>query len=359
MRFFFFVIGVFLLASCSQSEKNRNVPNATGLPGDVFLVMDSLQWRGPLGRTIDSIFNEEMPGLPRKESIFKLRWINPRKLNFVLKQSRNIVFAVSLDQNTEGAQIVKKIFTLESIEKIKTSTTEFVNTDDDVFAKGQQVMYLYGNTSENLIRNIKANGSKLTDFFDIKERERMTKSLFKAGQVKGVSEFLIKDMKCDLKIPFGYKLVEKKSDFIWLRQINPKDDKNLFIARKAYSSQSDFSKENLIKFRDAICRQYLFEDPAQPDTYLLTETDIPFIPVVADTITFNKHFAVKLSGIWRSNTMAMGGPFTGIAVVDEGTQQFYYVEGFTFSPGKDQREIIRELETIVYTFRTSTELPKQ
>ena len=53
----------------------------------------------------------------------------------------------------------------------------------------------------------------------------------------------------------------------------------------------------------------------------------------------------------------MGGPFEGIALVDEGTQQFYYVEGFTFSPGKDQREIMRELETIIYTFRTSKEIP--
>jgi hypothetical protein len=52
----------------------------------------------------------------------------------------------------------------------------------------------------------------------------------------------------------------------------------------------------------------------------------------------------------------MGGPFVGFAMVDEATQQFYYIEGFTFSPGREQREIIRELEAILSTFRLSTEI---
>ncbi len=220
-------------------------------------------------------------------------------------------------------------------------------------------MYLFGNDERTLLHNLRTSGSRLSDFFNLKERERMTKSLFKAGQVVGVSEALKKELQCDLKIPFGFKLVEKKPDFVWLRQINPKDDKNIFIARKKYTSLEDFKRENLIRFRDDICHQYLFEDPEKPDTYLLTETNVPFIKVTADTINFNKHFAVQLRGIWRSNTFSMGGPFEGIAVVDEGTQQFYYVEGFTFSPGKDQREIMRELETIIYTFKTSKEIPAE
>jgi Domain of unknown function (DUF4837) len=356
MRIVFFLLAVVFITGCSNDPKNKNIPNAAGLPGDIFLVMDSLQWRGPLGRTLDSLFSVEMPGLPRKEPSFKLRWINPRKLNFVLKQSRNLVFAVTLDQTTENAQIIKRLFTPESIEKIKVTPTEYAKTDADVFAKGQQVMYLFGIDEKTLLKNVRTNGSKFLDFFNKKERERMTRSLYKAGQVVGVSDALKKELQCDLKIPFGFKLVEKKPDFVWLRQINPKDDKNVFIARKKYVSQEDFKKENLIKFRDDVCHQYLFEDPEKPDTYLLTELNVPFIPVTADTVNFNKHFAVQLRGIWRSNTFAMGGPFEGIALVDEGTQQFYYVEGFTFSPGKDQREIMRELETIIYTFRTSKEI---
>ncbi len=357
MRIVLIVLAVIALSACSSDPKN--MPPASGNPGDMFAIMDSLQWRGPLGKTLDSIFNAEMPGLPRKESIFKMRWINPRKLNFVLKQSRNLIFVMTLDHSGPGTHLVKKLFTPESIEKIKTNPSQFSTTTQNVFAKGQEVMYLYSNDEKSLIKNISSNSERLVDFFNQKEKDRMSQSLFKAGQVKGAGDALIKDFQCHIKVPFGYKIADKKPDFMWLRQINPRDDKDLFIARKKYGSASDFKKENLISFRDDICHAYLFEDPDKTDTYLMTETTIPFIPVTADTINFNGHFAVRLRGLWRSHTFGMGGPFEGFALVDEGTQQFYYIEGFTFSPGKNQREIMRELETILYTFKTSTELPKK
>jgi hypothetical protein len=73
----------FVLWSCSE-ERSANLPPASGLSGDMYLVMDSLQHKGPLGVAIDSVFNAEMEVINRTEPIFKLRWIDPRKLNFVL-----------------------------------------------------------------------------------------------------------------------------------------------------------------------------------------------------------------------------------------------------------------------------------
>ncbi len=326
------------------------------MPGDMYIVMDSAQWKGPVGRAVDSLFSAEMPGLPRKESVFKSRWIDPRKLNFVLKQRRNLVFVMTLDRHGEGARIVQRLFTPGSLEKIKSEPLQYSRITKDLFAKGQEVVFLYSKDEQTLLNNLKTGGPRLVDHFNQKERERITKSLFKSGTVKGVTEALAKDMHCDIKVPFGFKLALRNQDFAWLRQISPRDDRDIFIARKAYTSQKDFSKENLIRFRDDICRQYLFEDPEQSDTYMLTETAVPFIPVTADTVNFNNHFAIQLRGLWRTHTLGMGGPFQGFALVDEKAQQFYYIEGFTFSPGKDQREIMRELETILYTFRTSADL---
>jgi hypothetical protein len=347
-----FIVAAGMLG-CSNKD---NIPAATGVSGSIYVIMDSIQWRGRLGRTLDSIFSAEMPGLPRTEPIFKFRWINPAKLNYVLKQSRNMIFVLTLDQNTQGSRIVQKLFTKESIEKVKANPTQFMTSTMNVFAKGQEIMYLYGPDEETLLRNVKANAKRLVEHFNQKEKERMSSGLYKGGQVTGVSDILVKEFRCDIKIPFGYKLALKEPDFVWLRQINPRDDKDVFIARKPYSSQEDFKRANLIKFRDDVCRTHLFEDPDRQDTYLLTEMAIPFAPVVADTLTFNGKFAVRLRGLWRSNTLQMGGPFESIALVDEGTNMFYYIEGFTFSPGKDQREIMRELETILFTFRTSDQL---
>jgi hypothetical protein len=58
-----------------------------------------------------------------------------------------------------------------------------------------------------------------------------------------------------------------------------------------------------------------------------------------------------MKGLWKTNINTMGGPFMGFAFVDEARGLFYYIEGFTYSPSKDQREIMRELECILYSFK--------
>lgn len=352
------ILGILMSFFWSCSNDKENLPPASGISGDMYLVMDSTQWKGPLGAVVDSLFNVEMQGLPRKESIFHMRWIDPRKLNFVLKQRRNLIFAVTLDKNSSGANMLKGLFTPQSLQKIKSDPTSYVLTMSDVYAKGQEVMYLYGNTERELIANIKNKGRFLIDHFNRKEKERLSVSLFKAGQVSGVSDWLMKNMECNIKVPFGYKLVVNNNEFLWVRQINPKDDKDIFIASTNYQSEDQFKKENLIKFRDEVCKKYLFEDPEVANSYLITETTIPFIPVTTKEVTLNGHYAVEMRGLWRANNFSMGGPFVSYALVDEPKGKFYYIEGFTFSPSKDQRELMRELETVLGTFQTSADLVK-
>ncbi len=344
-----------ILSACSDKD-GQNLPPSSGRTGDIFLIMDSTQWKGPLGEVMDSLFSAEMEGLPRKEPIFHMRWIDPRKLNFVLKQRRNLIFAVTLDQKTSSANQIKRTFTPESLEKIKTEPNLFSQNSQNIFAKNQEVLFLFGKTEQDLIRNLRTHGAKLVEYFNLRERERLTTSLYKAGQLKSIPQILRKDFNCEMKIPFGYQLVTNEKDFMWLRQINPSDDKDIFIARKRYTSTDQFKKDSLIAFRDQVCRKNLFEDPERIDTYLVTETSIPYKPIITREINFNKKFTVEMRGLWRTNNLTMGGPFLGYALVDEAQGMFYYIEGFTISPGKDQREIMRELETILLTFKVSSEL---
>lgn len=355
MRYLAVILLFLLLVSCG--EKGKHIPLATGLVGDLYVVMDSAQRKGTIGRLLDSIFQAEMPGLPREEPIFRIHWVDARRYNYVLKERRNLIFVTTLDRRGEGSAIVRRMFTPESLETIRKNPDDFFSTRSDVNARSQEVAFIYGPDEATLARNLRTNGGQMVAYFNQKERQRQTVGLFKSGQVKGITDIMIRDFSCALKIPFGYKLAYQQPNFLWVRQINPRDDKDIFISRKPYTSQEDFSLKNLIAFRDQVCRQHLFADPDDSESYLMTETTVPFIPVTADTVNFNGRFAVQLRGLFRSHTPGVGGPFIGFALVDEGTQQFYYIEGFTISPGREQREIMRELETILYTFQTSQELP--
>ncbi len=356
MRYLFFaIIPLLLLSSCGKNTKNLAL--AQGQPGDIYVIMDSTQRKGLIGNILDSILSAEMPGLPREEPIFRVHWVDARKLNYILKERRNLIYVLTLDKQSTGSGIIRKLFTPESIIQIQNNDAQFMSTVSNVAARGQEVAFLFGRDESVLAANLRKRGQQLVSHFNRTERERLTNSLFKAGQMKGITDILRKDFSCALKVPFGYKLADQAKDFLWIRQMNPKDDKDIFISRKPYASQADFSRDKLIAFRDEVCRKYLFADPDDSESYVMTETTIPFIPVTADTVNFNGHFAVQLRGLFRSHTPGIGGPFLGYAIVDEATQQFYYIEGFTISPGREQREIMRELETILHTFQTSKELP--
>ena len=346
------------LTSCGKSDKG-NLPKASGISGDMYVVMDSIQWMGPLGAKIDSLFSADMEGLPRPEPIFNMKWVDPRKLNFVLKQRRNLIFAMTLDNKGQGAVVVRRLFTPSSIQKIKTEPGLYLETTKDLYAIGQDVMFLFGNTEAELTANINRDGKKLVEYFNKRERERLEQSLFKSAPVKGITDWVEKEMDVTIKIPFGYKLAQNEKDFMWARQINVADDKDIFIAVSDYTSVDQFQQENLIRFRDAVCNKHLYEDPDLPDSYLVTETNVSHIPVQVKQVNFNGSYAVEMRGLWRTNNKSMGGPFVGYAMVDEKEGKFYYIEGFTFSPSKGQREIMRELETILMTFKMNVTPPAE
>lgn len=344
------LLGALLIACGGSETKRANLPNSSGAPGEIYLFMDSTQWKGKVGDAMDSLFNQEMEGLPREEGIFRMTWVDPLRLNFVLKQRRNIIFLVTLDQSHLGAQELRGMFTPESLQMMESDTSRYVLTMKDRYAKNQDVMFLFSKTEEGMLKKLKQHGPQLIDYFNKTERQRLTNSLFKAGTLKGATDWMKQNWNVEMQIPFGYKLVQNEKEFLWVRQINPKDDKDVFISITNYTSADQFKKENLIAYRNEVCKKYLYEDPDFPDSYLTTEVEIPYKPVTTSQTTLNGRYAVEMKGLWRTNNKSMGGPFHAFAIADEVTGKFYYIEGFTFSPGKSQREIMRELETILYTF---------
>lgn len=344
-----------IITGCTLSEQSRieNLPGASGKPGDMIIVLDSIQWKGELGEELRKIFRQEVPGLPRDEPYFDVIYVYPRKGYTLLTQIRNLVFVFTLDQQTSGSQIMRANFSEETIQKIRSDSTFFLATSKDEYARGQDVMYLFSDTQENLIKHLRKNGKRIQDFFNTVEKRRVSASLYKTSSTKGVTELLRKENDLEIRVPFGFKLADKTDDFIWLRQMDARVDKNIFIAWKPYEREYQLLPDSLVNWRNEIARKYLFEDPENPESYLVTETSVPFKPLKATQVNFNKRFAMELRGLWKTNTNTMGGPFISYGLIDEQQQRIYYIEGFCFSPGKDQRETIRELEAILWTFKSN------
>ena len=349
-----------LLTACGGNGKPSKsmLPPASGKAGEMIVVMDSVQWSTQLGDALRATFRAEVPGLPREEYLFKMNRVEPSKMTRILRTVKNLVFVVTLDRDSPAARRIRSYFTEESLARIRAEDDLFVFTAEDEFARGQQVMYLFGQTEEQLINKINQNSEFLQNFFNQVEERRLKESLLSTNASQGLTKTLEEQFGCTMDFPFGYQVAhlyqsaQKTRGFIWFRQMNPKNDKNIFVSYIPYRSEDIFAPENLIALRDSIAQRQLYGDPDKPETYLKTETSVPFIPVTVDRITFNEKFAVRMGGLWKTNNISMGGPFIAYAMVDETTGRLYYIEGFVYSPGEAQREHMRELKVILNTFRT-------
>ena len=213
------LIGVFVLLAFSCSNKKEDnpqyLPKATGKPGDVILVMDSVQWNGALGSEVRKIFRATVAGLPQSEPMFNLIWVHPSRLK-LLTQIRNLVYIFTIDQTTAGSKFLRRDFTPETLEKIKSDTSFFRFTRKDEYAKGQEVMYLFGDTEQNLILHLRREGQNIIDHFNAIERSRLEANMFGTKSTQGVASFLRKEHGIELRVPIGYVLAEKAADFVWL-----------------------------------------------------------------------------------------------------------------------------------------------
>lgn len=359
MKYFLLtLIYIAVLAGCSVSEEDRKnfLPIAKGKPGEIILAMDSAKWAGTLGEEIRDTFKPVVDGLPRGEALFSVRYVDPRRINSILKQVKNIIFVSTLDSHSKGSRIINNYFTKESRKQIKENEKLFVFTDQDVFARGQEVMYLFGQNDQQLIEHITTSRSQLQSHFNSIENDRLKKGLYKAKEVVGINQMLSKDHNCIMRVPSGYQLAENKKGFVWIRRIETQVDKDIFIAYRNFDNEEIFKPENILELRESITSKHLFDDPEDLSTYVTTQE---YMPLIYDEVNFNDKYAIRTKGLWKTNNNAMGGPFLSYTFVDEALNRLYYIEGFIYSPGKSQREYMREVEVILSTFKTSKELPSK
>jgi hypothetical protein len=189
---------------------------------------------------------------------------------------------------------------------------------------------------------------------DQSERDRIQLEVYKGKAEKSLSKYIQDKYGYSLDIPFGYKLAVENDSFQWFSQLGTDLFRNLLIARKKYLSEDDFKPQSIIDWRNSIGKTHLFGS-GEEDTVSYMLTDQKYIPVQSEVVDFNGKYAIELRGLWKLKNNTRGGPFVSYAFVDEKTNTMFYVEGFLYAPNKIKRHIVRELEAVLYTFRTHSE----
>lgn len=350
--FHLLIIGLFFLAGCkgaTEKVKEDLKPIARGEADEIILVIDSTQWQGEIGDALKGMYRQYMRVLPQDEYEFSLRKVNPLKLNDVFKHAKNMIFVMTLDSRTRQSNAIRQYFTDNSLKMIQRDSSLFYTVRRDEFARGQIVLYLFGQSEEDLIRNLQKNKSGLVELFESAVRERVRNEV-----LAKTKEELMKAIKeqhdYQLQVPFGWDLARDTTDFLWLRQLEAESELNIFVYETDYKDREVFN--HIDEFREKITSTYL-RDSEKTDLHI-TRQEV--IPLFTQRVTFNGRFAVEARGLWKVSDSSAGGPFVSYTFVDEQSQKLYYIEGYVYAPSGKKKPLVRKVEAILSTFRTESEI---
>ncbi|MEL7148902.1 MAG: DUF4837 family protein, partial [Bacteroidota bacterium] len=269
-----------------------------------------------------------------------------------LKKATNLLYVITLDGKTAENRALRQLVSEDALQKIYTDSTRFVKVSRDQFAKGQIVVFLFAKESEMLARIIEDNAEYLRTIFSHEERSRMLDRL-STGRQQQIEKQLLEEHGYQIMIPYGYDVAKSLGNFIWVRQLGDQANKNFFIYEEDYDTQ--YQLDRIADLREEITSTYL-RDSEKEELFITQQSALPMI---TDTISVRNKFALRNKGLWKVSDSSAGGPYISYVLVDEGARKLYYLEGYVYSPGHDKKNLIREVDAILSSFRTPSEVAGQ
>lgn len=308
-----------LFISCENSTGKRDttyLPESVGAINGLQVVITNELWNGQVGEKIREYFAAPTDGLPQIEPLFSINQIQPENFTDFARSYRSFMYVSLTDTNAVT---------------VKTNS----------YARPQIGAFIKGSSEENLVQLIDSNYQSIIHNFkmtEIKERQRRTRiSLLKVDSLKerfGVS----------LQIPSAYRVASACDDFYWIRKdLKSNGSTNILIYEVPLNIIREDSSliGDIIRMRDTIGSSYL---PVEDDALFITEE--AFSPFLFTTEIDGK-FAYETKGTWEVKDAYMAGPFLNYAIRDESNDRYLIIEGFTYAPSMEKRNLQFELESII------------
>ncbi|OHX65897.1 DUF4837 family protein [Flammeovirga pacifica] len=356
LTYFGFVLLAF--TSCMDNSgahteiQKSYLPSSKGKPGEMVLVIDSTQWgtkESIGGQLYTKVLGTTRGILPQNEPQFTVTQVQPSGFNSILRQARNVMIVTTFDNRGRESAILNSFFGEGVIDALAKDTKKFFYVKKDVWAKGQTVMLFFAE-NEAKMAEILDDPNKiyyLTQPFHEIENKRLAEKITKERDHK-ITRFLKEKYNLEISLLKGYKVARSDENFLWLRHPEIAFDNNIFFLKIPYTNEEQFDANHILKLRNELAKTYLYGDPENKESYVITEDKVT--PEIKNAKVAGRQ-AVEIRGLWRTNTYSMGGPFISYLLTDKEGTHLYYLEGFVFAPSMDKRELMRDMEAQLKTFK--------
>lgn len=316
-----FLILIASISSCKKTTKGL-MPVVTGKSGEMIVLSSKTLWDGTVGDSIKAIFNDIQIGMPQDEPVMDLFHLNRAAFTSMFKTHRSIL-EIKISKSVKKTKLVVK---------------------DNMYAKTQAYMRIEAPNMNDMIKVLNDNRTKILAYFLRGERNRKI-SVIKKAPVQEIFDLLKKDEKFTLSFPSGYKVRKDEMDFFWASKETPESSQGMFIYTYDYLSEDAFSKEAIMAKRNYMLKS-LVPGPSK-GSYMTTEKNFP---ISFRHFDFLGNYAVESRGLWKLENDFMGGPFVNVSFLDTVNNRVICMDAYVYRPNKDKRELLRELEAVMYTY---------
>jgi hypothetical protein len=322
-----FLILIFLTVGLSfyscRGDRSPLLPNVTGRAGEVVLVMNAPIWETESGKSIGLILNKEHPALPQVEPMFNVVRIAHGAFSNIFKTHRNIIVVNISNQFTDTRMNVRR----------------------NVWAKPQILMEINAVDTDAFYKFVTSQEERIIEELLEAERERIVQ-YNRQYENRALRNQLIESLNVSMVFPPGYELNVDTTDFAWVGFSPPTQDviQGVFIYQYDYTDKETFTSEYLVEKRNQFLRRYVQGD--RPNSWMSTEMQA--FPQFSQFMDGSRYIA-RLAGLWRLENDFMGGPFISHTTLDEERNRIITVEGFVYAPGVKKRNLLRQVEAIIYT----------
>ena len=312
--------------SCSDKKpENRKDRSVGGTSEILFVTQNDEQWDGQMGQAVRDFFEEEQYGLPQPEKTFRVAHINITALNDMFKKHRNLIIG----------------------EINPDLTNPIIESQYDWQSAPQYALKIKAKDAASWVKVFDTQKDELKNIFDNNERSRFM-DFFRPMINTKVTETLRNTYGITMTVPEGYYVAKNENYFTWLRKEETDKSLGLIIYQLPYRSTNDLSEERIIKKTDSITQKYI---PGPTDGSYMT-LDKEFVKPVFNIIPdFPAGYAVEMRGLWKTEHEFMAGPYVSYTIVNPEATKLICVEGYVYYPNKPKRDLLRQLETIIWSLK--------
>ncbi len=310
-----FLAVLFLFLSCSKKSDTLN-KKTSGKLNTISVVIDDQLWNSEVGDTIRNKFASPVLGLTQEEPLFTINQFSTKLLEGFVTDNRAIIV-------------------------IKKDNENCFEIQKNQYASPQNVFHIIGKTNFEIDSIIEKNYIEIIKVIkngEIAESQRTTN--------KGIlnPKNFVDKFNISINIPSSYSYILNKNKFIWLKKEVISGNTSLLIYQVPISTitKNKNSIANITKMRDSIGNLYICG--TESNTSMITEQS--YSPYLFKTKLDTKE-TYETKGTWDLKNDFMSGPFINFAIIDKENNRILVLEGFCYSPSKEKRDLMLELESII------------